>query len=405
MFKYADRPAGGDTLGEMRRLLAVLIAAHVALVAIPVQAEDVAWEHWKKIGGVFDVDGPRSDGSLIVAGSAALYLVDPAGNVTPFARGPGGYHEDPGAEAYLALSPGGHVSAAGCDFTRDETFVLRVHVPIGVSRVSASGDESGSFANLTGVTSLSGITFDTSGAFDNRLLVSGLSKGKTVIFALDCTGSVQVITRSAPVLEGGLAVAPSGFGAFGGALIAPDEFSGKIYAITASGAVSTLAKPSLPTGGDIGVESVGFVPAGFISRGGAAYYADRFTAKNRHPGSNSLLRLSSAQLAAAGVQDGDLLVATEGGGTLIAVHCDTSCRVIPVVTKATSSHGEGHIAFTMEPAPSSPTPTSPGGGHGTSLPPQLGTFFGDWGIPVVAIVLLLGLIAVLAVQAIRRRGR
>ena len=124
----------------MRRLLAVLVAAHLAMAPVPSSADDPTWESWQPFPGVFDVDGPRSDGSLIVAGSAALYLVDRAGTITPFSRGPGGYHDDPGAEAYLATSPGGHVGAAGCDFVRDETFVLRLHAPVGVTRVTATGD-------------------------------------------------------------------------------------------------------------------------------------------------------------------------------------------------------------------------------------------------------------------------
>lgn len=405
MFKYTPCAPGRDILGAMRRFLAVLAAAVVALAPVPAHAADVPWEHWQTVTGVFDVDGPRSDGSLIVAGSAALYLVDPAGAVTPFARGPGGYREDAGAEAYLALSPGGRVSAAGCSFVRDETFLLRLHVPIGVNRVSAPGDESGSFANLTGVAGLNGIAFDTSGAFDNRLLVSGPSGGKTVIFAIDCNGAVQVITRSAPALEGGLAVAPSGFGSFGGALIAPDELSGRIFAISANGAVRVVAKPALPTGADIGVESVGFVPPGFMSRGGAVYYADRLTPKNPHPGTDGLLRLLSDQLAAAGVQDGDLLAATEGGAIMVAVRCGSSCDVIPVVTRATKAHGEGHIAFTLKPAAPSPIPPTPSAAQGLSVSPQLVVFIGDWGIPTTALVLLLGLLAVLGVRAIRRRGR
>lgn len=390
-------------LSAMRRLLVVLVAAHLAMAPVPARAADATWERWQtSIPGIFDIDGPRSDGSLIVAGSAKLYLVDPAGNATPFARGPGGYREDAGAEAYLAMSPGGHVSAAGCDFAPDETFLLRLHVPIGITRVDAPGENTGSFTNLTGVTALNGIAFDTTGAFDHRLLVSGAAGGKTVIFAIDCNGAVQVITRSAPALEGGLAVAPSTFGAFGGALIAPDELSGKIYAIAAGGTVSLVAKPSLPVGADIGVESVGFAPAGFMSRKGAAYYADRKTPGNPHPGTDSLLRLSSDQLAAAGVQDGDLLVATEGGATTIAVRCAASCSVIPV-TGHTTAHGEGHIAFTMQPLPPSPVPTPPS--PRPAVPQGFLGFVGMWGIPAAALALLIALVAAVAIQAIRRRGR
>jgi hypothetical protein len=387
----------------MRRLLALLAAAQVAVAPVPAYAAVAAWEPGPAVAGVFDVDGPRSDGSLIVAGAAALYLMNSAGKVAPFARGPGGYHEDKGAEAYLANSPGGSVSAAGCSFARDETFVLRLHVPIGVNRVSASGDESGSFANVQGVTTLNGIAFDTTGAFDDRLLVSGPAGGKTVIFAIDCNGVVSVITRSAPRLEGGLAVAPTGFGQLGGQLIAADELSGKIYAITATGAVSVVAKPKLPTGGDVGVESVGFVPAGFISRGGVAYYADRFTKGNAHPGTDHLLRLPSAQLAAAGVQDGDMLVATEGGATMVAVRCAPACTTIPVVAKATRAHGEGHLAFTVN---QPPLPTPIPNRNAASDAPQ-------WGASLNApITIGLGVLVVLAVLAgagtvviLRRRRR
>ena len=389
----------------MRRVMALLVLAHMTMTPATAFAADASWEQWRAFAGVFDVDGPRSDGTLIVAGSAALYLVDPAGTAIPFARGPSGYHEDPGAEAYLALSRGGHVAAANCDFAPDETYLLRLHVPIGINRVNAAGDESGPFVNVDNVDTLTGIAFDTTGAFDHRLLVTGSTGGKTVVFAIDCTGTGQIITRSAPVLEGGLAVAPSTFGSFGGALIAADELSGKIYAIAPSGVVGLVAKPALPTGGDIGVESVGFVPPGMITRGGAVYYADRLTAGNPHPGSDSLLRLTSAQLVAAGVQEGDMLVATEGGAALIAVRCEAACTVIPVVAAATKSHGEGHIAFTVEAPPPSPIAVTPSVTPGGAVPPQLVAFIGEWGIPTSAFVLLLALIAAVAVPAVIRRRR
>jgi hypothetical protein len=388
----------------MRRLLAFLTAALAAMTPVHAYAATVAWEPGKTVAGIFDVDGPRSDGSLIVAGAAALYLMNPAGAITPFARGPGGYREDKGAEAYLANSPGGKVSSANCSFGRDETYLLRLHIPIGVEKVSASGEETGSFANLTGASTLNGIAFDTTGAFDHRLLVSGPSKGKTVIFAVDCNGDSKVITRSAPRVEGGLAVAPSTFGSFGGALIATDELSGKIYAIKPTGAVSIVAQPKLPIGTDTGVESVAFVPAGFTARGGAAFYADRLTPRNKHPGSDRLLRLKSDQLAAAGVKDGDMLVATEGGATMVAVRCGPLCTVIPVVATATKAHGEGHIAFSLNAALPSPSPSiTPGAAAGPGASSGSGL---SLGVPIaIGLLLLLMLVAVLGIRAVRRRGR
>ncbi len=335
----------------------------IVVAALPAAATGPTWEHWQNIPGVFDVAGPRSDGTLVVAGTGQLYSVDPAGAVSPFAGGPQGYAgfaDAAGAEAYLTVSPGHQVSGAGCSFMADDVFVLRLHAPLGITRIDAQGNAA-AFATVTGVDSLNGIAFDTTGKFGFRLLASGPSKGKTVIAAIDCTGAVQLITSAAPVLEGGLAVAPSGFGAFGGDLIAPDEYSGKIFAIGPDGTVSVVAASGLPVGPDTGVEGVAFVPPGF-THGGEAYYADRATAGNPHPGTNSLLRLSSSDVVAAGVHDGDLLAATEGGGTMIAVSCQATCQVATVVGTTSTSHGEGHIAFTINkvssPATSSPA-TSP----------------------------------------------
>lgn len=327
----------------------------------PVTAEAApAWTAWQSVPGVFDLGGLRADGSMIVAGSAALYTVTAAGDLQPFARGPGGYRDDAGAEAYLAVSPAQRVAASGCNFTLDDIFILRLHTPVGLTRVDKTGESSGSFTNLD-VPGLNGIAFDTEGAFDHRLLVTGTVSGKTEVLAVDCRGSVQAITKTAPVVEGGMAVAPETFGQFAGSLIAPDELSGVIWAITPGGTATQVVNSGLPHGGDIGVEGVAFVPPGFTARGGYAYYSDRKTPGGAHPGTDSVLRLSSADLVASGVQDGDLLAASEGGASMISVHCDTACHVLPVVTAPTTAHGEGHIVFTLNPAPSpSPSPsTSP----------------------------------------------
>lgn len=389
----------------MLKYLAALGAGCMALLPVNVAAAGPGWEQWHAVKGVMDLGGPRTDGSLLVAGSAALYLVGTDGTETAFARGPGGYHEDPGAEAYAVTSPGGPATTAGCSFTPDDTFILRLHVPIGITRVSAAGDETGSFGNLAGVTGLDGIVFDTTGAFGHRLLVTGAASGKTVVFAIDCDGAVSVVTRSAPPLEGGLAIAPPGFGAHGGALVAPDENTGKIYAIAPDGKVTVLAQPSLPVGGDVGVESLGFVPEGLIARGGAAYFADRATAGSPHPGSDNILRLTSSQLAAAGVQEGDLLAATEGGGQMVAIRCQAKCSVTPVVATATKAHGEGHIVFTVTPPP----PTPPAGPvANTSRPaisPALVDFMGTWGVPLGVGVLVLVFLAGAGATALRRRAR
>src|SRR5258708_279592 len=338
----------------MRVLLRPLVLA--GLTVILAGATGPTWEHWQTIPGVFDVAGPRRDGSLVVAGNGVLYLVDPSGNVSPFARGAQGYAgEAGGAESYLTVSSGHDVSAAGCGFAPDDVFVLRLHAPLGVTRIDGQGHAT-PFANVTGVDAPGGIAFDTTGSFGFRLLVSGRARGKTVTAAIDCKGVVAFITQTAPTFEGCLAVAPAGFGPYAGDLMAPDELSGAIYAIAPDGTSHVAAMSGLPSGPDTGVESVAFVPQGF-SRGGAAYYSDRATPGNPHPGTDSLLRLTSPYLTGAAVHDGDLLGATEGGATMVDVRCDVTCRVVTVVGVSSTSHGEGHIAFTISPVPTpSPIP-------------------------------------------------
>jgi hypothetical protein len=167
--------------------------------------------------------------------------------------------------------------------------------------------------------------------------------GHSALDALDCGGTVTTITRPAPRVEGGIAVAPPTFGRFAGDLIAPDETSGKIFAITPQGRSVLVANAGLPHGGDIGVESEGFEPPAGVESG---LVADRRTPGNPQPGDDAVLRLSAAALAAAGVHAGDLLVAPEGRGLTEAVSCSMrSCRVQLVARGPAIAHGEGHIAF------------------------------------------------------------
>jgi len=386
-----------------RRMVAG-VAVAVAFVPTAATAADATWEAWLPIPGVVDLDGPRSDGAFVVAGSAALYLVDAAGNAQPFARGPGGYHEDAGKQAYIALSPGGHVAASNCDFAPDDTYVLRLHTPLGVNRVNAEGTESGSFVNIDNVSTLTGIAFDGTGAFDHRLLVMGRSGGNTDVFAIDCNGVGQFIARGLPALEGQMSVAPPGFGAFGGNLIIPDE-TGRILALAPNGSLRVILSRPLPAGVNVTLGGVGFVPDGFADRGGFVYHADHRTPGSAFPGSDTLLRLSSDVLAAAGVQDGDLLAASEDGGALISVHCETSCRTVRVLAGDGKAHVEGHIAFSVNAAPPNPTPAAGPALKQPLVPVAVVDYVGQWGIPTFVFLLLLGVVGALAVQAFRHRAK
>jgi hypothetical protein len=329
-------------------LARVLVAAFVALaaladacVALPAAAEQPAWAQWQKIPGIVDV-GAREDGSLVVMAAGRLFTVAAGGALNSFAQGPDGYVAgSPDAESYFVIVPALSVDASACNFNAGDLFVLDLTSPPGIARVDASGHAT-PFATLMGVDTLGGIAVDTTGRFGHRLLVTGSHANQTTVFAIDCQGASTTLTDSAPPLEGGIGVAPPTFGQFAGDLVAPDENTGQMWAIDPTGAATLMVVPNLPTGGDTGVESVGFVPPGF-SAGGFAYLADRGTPNNPFPGTDSLLRLAAADLVSAGVQDGDLLVSTEGGGTTVAIHCEATCTVAQVAQGTRGGHIEGHI--------------------------------------------------------------
>ena len=299
---------------------------------------------FRHLAGVVDLAGPRGDGSFIVAAAGRLFTLSRAGALQPFARGPGGYSTPIGPEPYITPAGDEPVAGTRCSFSRGMIFALQPGAHPAVIGIGADG-RARRFVSLPAGAAPNGITFDSTGRFGHRLLVTAGEHGATTVLAIDCTGRVAVIISHAPAMEGGMAVAPASFGRYGGDLIAPNETSGRVFAVAPDGTVATLAVSGLPHGSDIGVESAGFVPPGF-GTSDAAYMADRYTKGNRHPGTNSILRLPGSELIKAGVRPGDLLVATEGGARTIVVRCAGSCTVRYIAAGPAVSHGEGHIVFT-----------------------------------------------------------
>jgi hypothetical protein len=80
--------------------------------------------------------------------------------------------------------------------------------------------------------------------------------------------------------------------------------------------------------------------------GDAAYLANRHSNGNKHPGTDSILRLTGSQLVKAGVRPGDLLVATEGSASTIVVRCANTCAVRSIAAGPAISHAEGQVVFT-----------------------------------------------------------
>src|SRR3954454_8388936 len=330
----------------MARWIALAASCFVLLLAScgagTAGAQDVTWTSFQPVPGVVDLAGSRSDGRLVVAMGGGLELFgDSALQPLTHQTGAGAYLPSAG-ESYIALAHQVRLRKARCSFHRDEMFAIGEN-PNRIVRITRSGMAS-DFVALPSPF-LGGITFDRVGTFGHRLLVSGTDSGQSTLYAIDCRGRVTTLGDHGPNVEGGIEVAPRSFGRFGGRLIGLDEMHGPISAFKPDGSSTTLATPALPAGPDIGVESLGFVPR--LKPNGAAFLADRGVPGNPHPGTDSLLRLTAAQLRSAGVAAGDLLVATEGGAETIVVRCRRRkpCSVRRIGQGPTVAHAEGHIAF------------------------------------------------------------
>jgi hypothetical protein len=294
------------------------------------------WLAFAHVQRPLDLVASEDGGQIVAAADGRLWLLGPTGTLTPFARGPQGYVSPGGEEPYIALSPG------GCYGTTGSVYALRLVSGRGVVAVTADG-RARRFAHLGAPGLIDGIAFDTTGDFGHRLLVTINAGSKTTVDAIDCAGGVHTITRTAPRVEGGVAVAPTTFGRFAGDLIASGEVSGRVFAITPGGAARLVADSELPHGNDVGVESEAFIPP---RPGLDALLADRLTPGNPHPGDDLVLRIRASALRAAGAGPGDLLVATEGGALTDAVTCTAAgCHVRLVAVGPVIAHAEGHIAF------------------------------------------------------------
>jgi hypothetical protein len=325
--------------------LAVIAGACLAIAAgsLGRTTADARWRSFVRAPGVVDVVGPRADGRFVAATRQGLFLLRRNGTLTPFARGAGGYVA-PTGEPYVALGTGRRVPGAGCAFPRDALYALDPSAKPGVTAITTSG-RARRFYNLPPGSLPSAIVLDAVGRFGYRLLVTAVISGRTTLYALDCRGRSRVIVRGGARVEGGAAVAPDGFGRFGGRMIAADELTGRIYAFGVRGGVALLARPSsLRAGTDLGVESLGFVPAGFTRRG-AALLADLGAPGSPTEGTDSVLRMPGGELLKAGARPGDLLVATEAGAVTIAVRCLRRCKVHRVGLGPAVAHAEGHISL------------------------------------------------------------
>jgi hypothetical protein len=307
--------------------------------AAPASAARLArWTQLTKLDQVVDLSPQLPSGAVIVDETSGLASMHPGRAPVPYARA---YVNPGGDEPYMAMAPARR--RGRCSFGAGTVYLLRLTPSTGVTAVDRRGHVR-QFANIPGPGLATGIAFDQVGHFGHRLLVTVTVGLESALYAINCHGRVAELAGRMPKVEGGMAVAPRGFGRFGGRLIAPDEASGHLYAIPPNGAGEVVAPIHLPVGGDVGVESVGFVPRRF-GRGWRALVADRVTPNNPHPGDGAILAIRGSRLRAAGVRPGDLLVVTEGGAKTVAVRCHRTCRAHHVADGPARAHVEGHVVF------------------------------------------------------------
>ena len=313
--------------------------------ALPAHPLPAHWDRFRHVPGVVDLAGPHGDGSFTVAAAGRLLVLSRSGTLTPFARGPGGYATAIGPEPYLATTTAVPVAGTRCSFGTGTVFALQPGGPPGVIRIGTSG-QARRFASLAGVGTPDGIAFDTTGSFGHRLLVTARGQGHTTVLAIDCAGGQRIITRQAPSMEGGMTVAP---GSVRPVRRGPDRPQrghrpGVRHRAGRPGGHAGRVRAAARRGHRRGERRVRATR--LHAAADAAYLADRYSRGNRHPGTNSILRLPGAELAKAGVRPGDLLVAAEGGALTIAVRCAARCTVREIAAGPAISHAEGHIVFT-----------------------------------------------------------
>src|SRR5437763_5929187 len=218
-----SRPPRGPHVhsGAMsRRAAGLLLCIVAASCAAPADARLARWRPFAAVHGVVDLSSPRADGRLTLAVNGRLGLLRVGRSVSSFAAG---YATATGGEPYIALSAGQRVPGAGCAFRRDDVYALEpASVAPGVVRIDTSGRVR-RVATLANGAFPNGVAFDSVGAFGHRLLVPAAIGGGNALYALDCRGRLRTVAASMPRVEGGMAVAPRGFGRFGGQLIAADE--------------------------------------------------------------------------------------------------------------------------------------------------------------------------------------
>jgi hypothetical protein len=182
------------------------------------------------------------------------------------------------------------------------------------------------------------------GTFGNDMIVT-CNNGD--VWKVDHSGTPTFVASTGTFLEGP-AIPPLSFGALGGQILAADENSGNVFAISNSGAVTT---PFPFTVG--GAESVHVIPPNPCSFG--ASNGALFSAMY---GDNAIWKWPPSDLSGLG---GDILVTSEGGGGIALVTPSGGSYVMSQFSSETDQHeGSALVDCAVPPPPTGKCPLTQG---------------------------------------------
>ena len=241
---------------------------------------------------------PATNKLIVTNGSTAgpMYQIDASGRVSVFAQS-------------LMVPPGSHLATPGNNtggFVRGDIFVgnSTASNELWIDEVTSAGViVAEPFARCSAPGPdwfISGLTFDSVGNFGRDLLVvaSTSHMGVPELFRVHNGGTCQLVANLGAlsgVIEG-LAIAPSGFGVPGQAILGVED-TGQLAAVDSSGIVTILNGV-----GNLGnIESLNFVPGGIVA------YIVNF------PGRDLIEASGPPQYQFTSADVGSLIVSDEGG--------------------------------------------------------------------------------------------
>jgi hypothetical protein len=108
------------------------------------------------------------------------------------------------------------------------------------------------------------------GVFGGDVIITAQNSGGQTLWALLPNGSITPFVSGMPINAFGIAFAPQGFGNVGGAALVSDESSGAILSVSPNGQFTTFTSISLVSG-QRGLRQMAFAPASFGNLGGLLF--------------------------------------------------------------------------------------------------------------------------------------